>query len=362
MRLIIRGIGTAVPLRSIDQRDAADVARTFLAGRENRLSVLPRLYSRARVNRRSSVLLEEPQGERYRMTFYPQALHSGDRGPSTGTRVARYAREAPRLAAMAARGALDSAKWTPESVTHLITVSCTGFDAPGVEFSLIEQLGLSCDIGRLNVGYMGCHGALNALRAAHALAASEPESRVLLCSVELCTLHYYYGWDTEKMVANALFADGAAAMAVESATAGERDWELVACGSRLVPDSMDEMTWRIGDHGFEMTLSARVPDLLGSHLRPWLTKWLDKFDLTIEQIGSWAIHPGGPRILQAAHESLGLTDENASASYDVLSEHGNMSSATVLFVIDRLRRSGAALPCVALGFGPGLVLEAALFV
>ena len=122
------------------------------------------------------------------------------------------------------------------------------------------------------------------------------------------------------------------------------------------------MTWRIGDHGFEMTLDPSVPELIQRHLRPWRTEWLASHGLSFEAIGSWAIHPGGPRIRLPLRKALGLSNDATTVSREVLSNYGNMSSPTVLFILQRLRERGARLPCVALGFGPGLFAEAALFV
>jgi predicted naringenin-chalcone synthase len=257
---------------------------------------------------------------------------------------------------------LDEGATSASQITHLITVSCTGFFAPGVEFALIRQLGLSPAVARVNVGFMGCHGALNALRAAQAFIAAEPSARVLLCCVELCSLHYQYGWDQEQVVANTLFADGAAAV-VLSAEAEHRPgaWRLAGCGSCLLPDSEREMTWRITDHGFAMTLSPRVPELIRVRLRPWLEAWLAQHGRRVEEVKSWAIHPGGPRVLQATLEALGLPPDASDASAAVLADCGNMSSATVLFVLRRLQQTGGSPPCVALAFGPGLTAEAALF-
>jgi predicted naringenin-chalcone synthase len=136
---------------------------------------------------------------------------------------------------------------------------------------------------------------------------------------------------------------------------------MKASGSCLVPDSREAMSWTIGDHGFEMTLSKRVPDLIRKHVRPWLANWLAEFGLRVEAIGSWAIHPGGPRILEAAAASLGLSEDRLTDAREVFAAHGNMSSPTVLFIVDHLRARRAPLPCVALGFGPGLIAEAALF-
>ena len=138
-------------------------------------------------------------------------------------------------------------------------------------------------------------------------------------------------------------------------------WHLRASGSCLIPDSPDDMRWTVGDHGFEMTLSRRVPGLIAKHLRPWLESWLGDNGLSLADVRSWAVHPGGPKIISAVEESLELDFEALAASRAILAQYGNMSSPTVLFVLDQLRKSSSPRPCVALGFGPGLVAEAALF-
>jgi predicted naringenin-chalcone synthase len=184
--------------------------------------------------------------------------------------------------------------------------------------------------------------------------------------VELCSLHHQFGWDADTIVANALFADGAAAVvglacdASRKESARETGYRLVASGSTLIEDSEDAMSWRIGDHGFRMTLSPRVPDLICQHLRPWLVGWLAPRGLTLDAVGSWAVHPGGPRILSAFREATGLGASTLETSGSILAEFGNMSSPTVLFILDRLRKTHAPRPCVALAFGPGLAVEAAL--
>jgi predicted naringenin-chalcone synthase len=210
---------------------------------------------------------------------------------------------------------------------------------------------------------MGCHGALNGLKLAKALADADPNIRVLLCAVELCSLHFQYGWDSQKVVANSLFADGAAACVVALAPKMAREsWHIAASGAGIFPDSEEAMTWKIGNHGFEMTLSNRVPDLISSHLPLWCENWLAENNLKSSDIRSWAIHPGGPRILDAAAACLNLSQETVKASKDVLAACGNMSSPTILFILRNLMLENAARPCVALGFGPGLSVEAALFV
>ena len=208
---------------------------------------------------------------------------------------------------------------------------------------------------------MGCQGALNGLRVAHAFLKADPSACVLLCALELCSLHHQYGWDADKIVANALFADGAAAVvATTGKSAGLHQYRVVVSGSTVIADSEDAMSWRIGNEGFEMTLSPRVPDLICQNLRPWLETWLALHGLDLSNVGSWAVHPGGPRILSAVCEATSLSHTALEASHQVLADHGNMSSPTILFILDRLCKAQALRPCVALAFGPGLTVEAAL--
>lgn len=314
-------------------------------------------------------MLNRPDGAlRDRQDFFEPVADEGDRGPSTADRMARYELAAPALALAAARDALDDAAITADQVDHLVVVSCTGFASPGVDASLVHELGLSAGVTRTQVGFMGCHGAFNGLRVAHGFTRADPTAYALVCSVELCSLHFAYGWDPESMVANALFADGAGAVVCggpsgRGASANhEADWRVAATGTVILADSAEDMTWRIGDHGFRMTLSPRVPEVIGRELRRWLEGWLAASGLALDDVASWAVHPGGPRILDAVEGALDLTRDRTSAAREVLAAHGNMSSATILFILQRLRLADAPRPCVALAFGPGLVAEAALIV
>jgi predicted naringenin-chalcone synthase len=273
--------------------------------------------------------------------------------------MATYEDKALPLALRAAEAALNDGGIDPSQVTHLVTISCTGFAAPGVDIGLMKRLKLPPTTERTHVGFMGCHAAINGLRVAQAFGDADPAARVLMCAVELCSLHYHYGWNPKRMVANALFADGAAAV-VGGKDPDDNHWNVAATGSCLFPDCESAMTWHIGDHGFDMTLSTRVPNMIAANLRPWLEHWLGKSHLRLSDIAAWAIHPGGPRVLTDVENALDLTPDLTAVSREVLGECGNMSSPTVLFLIDRLRRRGAPRPCVALGFGPGLVAEAAL--
>ena len=362
MTMVLGGLGTAVPEHAITQAEAVELHSTLCEIDEERTRTLRALYRRSGVSRRHSVLLETGSGPLLgRQSFYPPARGDDDQGPPTARRMERYEAHAPPLAAAAAASALRAAGSCARHVTHLVTVSCTGFTAPGIDTRVIEALGLPSSTQRTHVGFMGCHGALNGLRVADSLVRSDAKAVVLVCSVELCTLHFAYGWSPEMMVPNALFADGAAAVACRSATGAADRWTLASSATLLIPDSAGDMSWRIGDHGFRMTLSARVPDLVAAGVGDWLRGWLRESGLEVEDVASWAVHPGGPRILGAVERALGLTKAQTRVSLDVLSDYGNMSSATVLFTLDRLRSEGAPGPCVALALGPGLVAEAMLF-
>lgn len=361
------GLGTAVPEHSIDQQLAATHAMTRCCSTTDHARLLPALYRRTRVSRRSSVLLEGSDDLDNPYPFFPPALTAEDLGPSTDERMRRYARDIGPLAARAASAALADAGILASDVSHLVTVSCTGFSAPGFDVGLIRSLGMPPTTQRTHVGFMGCHGALNGLRSAGMIARAEPDAVVLMVAAELCSIHFRYGWDTEKVVANALFADGAGAAVVVGDHRLARmpggkasHLGLAAHGACIFPDTEDAMAWNIGDHGFEMSLSSRVPSLIEDNLRPWMEAWLRQHHMGITDIATWAIHPGGPRIITSSLKALGQPESSAAISQAVLAEHGNMSSATLLFILHRLRASNAPRPMVALGFGPGLAAEAAL--
>lgn len=355
----VRALGTATPVASFAQETAILIAAARCCRNERERMWLERIYRASGVQRRGSVLLDHDDDCASVEAFYPARASADDRGPTTAVRLARYMREAGKLAARACDAAFADAAINPAGITHLVTVSCTGLFSPGLDAELIERLGLPRDVGRLNLGFMGCHGALNGLRAASALAHSRPDARVLLCCVELCSLHFCYGWNPQQVIANALFADGAAAAIL--APANDAGLHLRDTASLLTHDSSEAMTWRIGDHGFEMGLSLEVPRRIRASLKEWLKPWLASHGLAVADVAHWAIHPGGPEIIQAAIDSLGVAATAGSTARAVLAEHGNMSSPTLLFILQRMRAGGATGPIVALGFGPGLVFEAALF-
>ena len=357
--MVITGLATAVPEHSISQSRAAEISADLLHGQRAR--VVEALYRRSGVQRRHSVILEEDADGVHAKSFYAKAEDENDRGPSTAVRMNRYQIEAPILAAKASAGALSQAKVSPAAVTHLITVSCSGFSSPGCDLQLVEMLGLSAGVARTNVGFMGCHGLMNALRVGHAFMQSDPAAVVMISATELCSLHQQYTRDPQQIVANALFSDGSACLVLQSQVGPDDSWRLSEQQSHLIPETAEMMTWQIGDHGFEMTLSPSVPDVIRSTLKPWLSAWLGEHGLSIAEIECWAIHPGGPKILSATAEALGLSPAQLAPSLDILAQYGNMSSPTIAFILEQLRADGANPPCVTLAFGPGLTIEAALW-
>lgn len=323
--------------------------------------LIERLYSSSGIAKRHSVLKDYEQRDPGLFEFYPK-----DRAlepfPSTARRMEAYEREAPPLAEAAARAALARSGFAARDVTHLVFTTCTGFFAPGPEMRLIAGLGLRADVARTQVGFMGCYAGFNAMKLAAAFVAADPDAVALIVSVELCSLHFQKRLSPEYIVANSLFADGAAAAVF--AAPGERAGglaDLAAAHGRIAPDSLDQMSWRIGDTGFEMRLDRRVPDTIRTHAPGFVAELSARAGLAREDIRRWAPHPGGRRIVSALAEALGLDEDATRSSLGVLADYGNMSSATIFFVLERELARGGGGPLAALGFGPGLTMEGAIF-
>ena len=307
------------------------------------------LSRRTGIDSRASVVVSGDTG-------LQQFYQTGGNGPSTGSRMAQYELHAGALAAKACAQALAESGTDAGVVTHIVTASCTGFAAPGPDVRIIGELGISPGVRRLHIGFMGCHAAINALHSASALAGSHPGAVVLVCCIELCTLHFHYSGRADHLVCNALFADGAAAMVVRHSDDPTLP-KLAGFSSVLLPNCGDAMGWLIGDHGFEMKLDASVPGTLAAAIPAWVDGQLKALGLRRNEVGSWAIHPGGPKVVQAIATSLDLPASAIEPSLRVLREHGNMSSATVPFILSTLHDQRAPKPWVALAFGPGLAGE-----
>jgi predicted naringenin-chalcone synthase len=286
---------------------------------------------------------------------------------STEARMQRYVTEAMPLGKDAVAAALDDAGLPASDVGMFVVASCTGYTTPGLDIRLARDLGMSADVQRLFVGHMGCYAAIPALGAVSDFVAARRRPAVLLC-LELTSLHVQPPTtDTQQLVAHALFSDAAAALVLLPVAAGAEPGppglEMVDVAALTDVATADHMTWDVTDLGFRMGLSPRVPDVLSEHVRPMVTNLLDRCGLSIAEVDGWAVHPGGPRILDVVGAELGLPADALDTSRAVLAAHGNCSSATVLMVVDALVEAGRVSQggyLVALAFGPGLTLYAAL--
>lgn len=283
--------------------------------------------------------------------------------PPTAARMKRYERDAPRLA-MNAIHALGEA-FDPAHVTHLVVASCTGFMAPGLDQRIVMEAGLSHGVERSVLGFMGCYAAVNALRTAHHIVRSAPTACVLVVTLELCTLHFQRTGDLERLLSMLLFGDGAAAALV---TAEPDGLALKDFRATTIPGSADAITWSIGDQGFDMHLGGEVPARIGEALRLEAGR-NDAAGLlrgqTASEFDLWAVHAGGRSILDAVQHSLDLAPSALSTSRAILRDFGNMSSATLMFVLASMlqgRETGRAHQSgLALAFGPGLAAESFRF-
>lgn len=382
----ILSFGTAVPAYGVEQMRISEWMANSLGKQSATSRLLHSIHANSGIEMRYSCCadyLQSPTESR----FAPG--QSRDNAPTTAERMVIYTKEAPPLGTTAARRALEEYAESSgagfadvlASITHLVVVSCTGFFAPGLDFVMARDLGLSPSVQRTLIGFMGCSAAFNALRSAYQIVRSQPEARVLVVSVELCSLHTQPNPGREQLAAYALFADGAAACLVGQPIPDAVDlFYLESFQTTTKPDTQFEMAWEIGDYGFTLQLSPKVPHHLAA-IAPDVVQTL----FPQRRPDFWAIHPGGRAIVDRLAQIFDLCPEQVAASREVLRRYGNLSSATILFVLDELRRhlgqsraqvlsvsgkgtnlkpsavsdDGHAPSGVAMAFGPGLVVEMA---
>lgn len=371
MSVMLRTIQTALPPTVLQQDEVRDVfaAQPGLTRLGQRL--IQTSFDSADISTRYSVVTDfdtatPPEEE---PLFYDARSNELLR-PSTGERNAVYTEHAGGLFVEAARKALAACPdLSATDVTHLITVSCTGFYNPGPDYQIVRELGMKPSTLRYHLGFMGCYAAFPGLRAAADFCRADPEAVVLVVCAELCTLHVHSSNDPDTIMGSALFADGAAAAVVtgrEDSAAGLR---LDAFESTLTPVGEESMAWKIGDQGFDMVLGTYVPHIIDEHISGALEPLLATSARSIEKyadIALWGIHPGGRSILDRVQKRLELTDEQLEPARHVLRNYGNMSSVTVLFVLKRIMEEnmsglpGSGKQVCSMAFGPGLTVETAL--
>ncbi len=344
----INRIATATP-----PHDIHDVFLRFgqrmLEKDRRRLALFNRMSERSGIAHRYSFLRPDPGGEVVDADrFYRQGAF-----PDTTERMKKFEACAPELAVATAEKLL--AGEDRSRITHVVVTSCTGFAAPGIDLAVVERCGLPTTVERTMVGFMGCYAAINALKLARHIVRSEPGARVLALNLELCTLHLHETDNLEEILSFLLFADGCAAALVSSDPVGV---EINSFRSALVPDTRELIRWHIRNQGFDMVLSGGVPGAI----RNALTSSRDDILGGANDIELWAVHPGGRTVLDAVEQAFALEPTALAASRSVLNDYGNMSSGTVMFVLDRIMgRAKKGQRGCAMSFGPGLVAETMMF-
>jgi predicted naringenin-chalcone synthase len=345
-------IATAVPPNDV-HAPFVRYAQSLFADDDRRSNLLAGIAERAGIDHRYSFLAANPNPDSPALdnaAFYVR----GD-FPNTAARMRLFEKHAPALAAQTIEQLnLGSDR---SRITHLLITCCTGFSAPGLDLEVVERCRLPGTVERTMIGFMGCYAAINALKLARHIVRSEPAARVLVVNLELCTLHFNETTDLSQLICFLLFADGCAACLVTSEAQGIA---LDSFRAVLVPDTRDLMAWHIRDFGFDMVLSSQVPAAIHEALRGSANEILAS--APAKAIDLWAVHPGGRSIIDAVQDAFELAPAVLGPSRDILRRYGNMSSATVMFVLELLMGSAkrAARGC-AMSFGPGLIAETMLF-
>lgn len=348
-------IGTANPGEGIPQMQISNFMKIAHGLDEAGSRVLNYIYRQSGIEQRFSVLEDFRYDNPEHFEFFPKNKYL-DPFPGTKKRMEVFQQTGFNLAQKAITQCLQNAMLYPNEVSHLILVSCTGMFAPGLELKIIHELGLRTDIERYTLHFMGCYAAFNGLKLADKICQSNAKAKVLVVSVELCTIHFQKEYTEDNLLANAIFGDGAAAALV---TRSKHGLDIKKYDTQLFKSGEDDMAWSIGDFGFEMKLSKYVPELLHKGLDQ-IHSHLEKL-FNISQIKNFAIHPGGKQILQKVEEAFGIGIPANRHSHEVLRNSGNMSSASILFVLKKwLEEEATSGPLLAMGFGPGLTLETML--
>jgi alpha-pyrone synthase len=363
MKSYICAIGTANPSVRIPQMQIAGFMADALGFDAAETRKLQALYRLSGIDQRFTVL-EDYNRTIGDFTFFPNTADL-EPFPTVKSRMAVYKQHALDLSVAAI---LDCLGQIPEvtlaSITHLITVSCTGMYAPGLDIEILEELLLPTTIQRTAINFMGCYAAFNGLKAADNICQSDPKARVLIVCTEICTIHFQKHKEPDHLVSNALFGDGAAAVLMQARPTESPCLQIQSFHCDLVPAGKKEMAWHISDFGFEMTLSSYVPEMIKRGIRQLTNNLLASLNINFADINLFAIHPGGRKILECIEQELGMTRHHNRFAYEILRSFGNMSSATVLFVLKAMLESLGAEhhnePVLSFAFGPGLTLESML--
>ncbi len=355
----IRHIVCLVPEFTYPQQDICDYMVRVLDPSPVLQRKIRKIYRRSGIEQRYSVLPDFTDLRR-------NPLFGDADGQSARTRERNdlYIRSSePLFVALAEQAVAECPGVGPEDITHVITVSCTGFVSPGPDFPIVRTLGLRDSVQRFHLGFMGCYAAFPALKMADAFCRADPNAVVLIVCVELCTLHFQRANTLDAILSAALFSDGGAAAVVTAQPAvANRGFSLRQAHTATIPAGEKDMAWVIGDHGFDIVLSRYVAEIINADTPPHVLSFLERAGIAADNISAWALHPGGRAIIDKLESSLEVAAEKLDASRRVLRDYGNMSSPTIFFVLQDIlrnhdRSAGYTRDVVALAFGPGLTIE-----
>lgn len=355
----IIAIGTAVPSFKHRQQDILQFMQLIYSFTEADKRRLRFLYRQSGIDTRYSVIPDYSRACN-EWKFYPNTENL-EPFPTLEQRMIWYQKYAAPLSVNAIRDCLDG-KLQEAHITHLITVSCTGMSAPGLDLQVLELLDLPRHTWRTSINFMGCYAAIHALKTADAICQTDKQAQVLIVCTELCTLHFQREPSIDNIASSLLFADGSAAALITGDHHPVKGIHLNSFYSEVIPKGKKDMAWELSSTGFLMTLSSYIPDLLAEDFSLFTNRALAQTGLQKHDISHWCIHPGGKKILETVHKTLSLHNGELQASYDILKQYGNMSSPSILFILKKISASlvhnhprkkhifGAA-------FGPGLTME-----
>ena len=350
----ILSIGTASPKFQHTQSDILAFMKNTIAKSDLKSrKLLDIIYRRSKISSRFSAL------PHFSENFKEEKFFKNDSSPSLEKRMQLYFEHAPNLLFESAKNCLKG--FDKNKITHVITVSCTGVSAPGLEIELIERLNLSKNIFRSGVNFMGCYAMFHALRQANDICLNNKKAVVLIAGVELCTLHFQNDTTEDNLMANAIFADGAGSVLVSNQKYDfENTFKIKSFYSQLLLQSKQDMAWNISSNGFLIKLSSYVPLLIKKDIESWVTSILDlEYPSLKKENIIWAFHPGGARILDNIAKALLLDVSHFDYSYNILKNFGNMSAVTILFILKSIleNEKNRNAPIFSAGFGPGLTME-----
>jgi predicted naringenin-chalcone synthase len=354
----ITGMGLSVPEHKLEQTVISSFMERLASNEEQRRKIKT-VFRASAIKTRHSVLSDYGKRDHFDFFANSENLHPF---PGTARRMEAYQQHALSLSLQSIAEIQISNPFNYTSITHLITVSCTGMYAPGLDIDLVTKLPLRSSVNRTCINFMGCFAAINAIKTADAFCKADPTAKVLIVCTELCSIHFQKDFTDDNILANALFADGAAALLVEPKASGTKI-SIEGFYNDIAHNGVNDMAWTIGNLGFEMKLSTYVPEVLGRGIQSLVDGLVHNTGIKEDQIKHYAIHPGGKKILDAVADALTIPHDHLKHGYDVLRDYGNMSSPSILFVLKKMIEDESVQvgdTIMGMAFGPGLTMESVL--